>query len=390
MMSSVFRHWFSRALMLCRLCCFVAIGLAAFVLATWLMARVQDLPDLTVHEWGTFTSIAGENGQAIEWQPLPLPGTTDLPGFVERFSTANFKQGLRGTIRMETPVMYFYAPHDVKVTVKVAFAKGLITEWYPHAQYVEPRGVLRNTDLDQTQMNGSIAWENVSVSPDLVPDLPREDPESRYYTARETASSPVSVTTPKGDEQEKFLFYRGVSASPLPLSAELDADGRLRVKNLGHEEIPELILLERRGELLGYRSVGALRDDTVLDLPELTDTVESLCAELVGILVERGLYPDEASAMVRTWRDSWSEEGSRLIYIVPGGFTNNILPVAIDPNPTKIIRVFVGRLEIVTPATMRAVKAAVASRDEVTLKKYGRFVEPILEVASANQSPAGK
>ena len=382
-MSLRLRQSFWKTFMSRRLLCFVAIELTGICIATWLVAAGQDLRDLTVHEWGTFTSIAGKNGQAVEWRPLPITGTTDLPEFVEHFSMANFKLGLRGTIRMETPVMYFYSPQDAKVSVKVSFAKGIITEWYPHALHVEPRGVLRNTDLDQLQTNGTIAWDNVSITPGLAPDLLREDRESRYYTARETASSPVSVTTPNGDQQEKFLFYRGVSSSPLPLSAELDSDGRMWVKNLGHEEIPAIILLERRGKALGYSSVSALADDAVLDPPELNDSVESLCAELEGILVERGLYPDEASAMVRTWRDSWFEEGSRLIYIVPGGFIDDILPVAIDPAPAKIVRVFVGRLEIVTPATVRAVQTAVASNDEATLQKYGRFLEPILEVAGA-------
>ena len=115
--------------------------------------------------------------------------------------------------------------------------------------------------------------------------------------------------------------------------------------------------------------------------PQLTDTVESLCAELEGILVERGLYPDEASAMVRTWSDSWFEEGSRLIYIVPRGFVDHILPVTIAPAPAQFTRVFVGRLEIVTPATIQAVRTALAAHDEATLKKYDRFIQPILEVA---------
>ena len=35
---------------------------------------------LVVHEWGTFTSIAGKDGVALEWRPLN--GSTDLPGFV--------------------------------------------------------------------------------------------------------------------------------------------------------------------------------------------------------------------------------------------------------------------------------------------------------------------
>src|SRR6266498_723155 len=35
---------------------------------------------LVVHEWGTFTSIAGKDGIALEWRPLN--GPTDLPKFV--------------------------------------------------------------------------------------------------------------------------------------------------------------------------------------------------------------------------------------------------------------------------------------------------------------------
>jgi hypothetical protein len=35
---------------------------------------------LVVHEWGTFTSIAGKDGIALDWRPLN--GPTDLPGFV--------------------------------------------------------------------------------------------------------------------------------------------------------------------------------------------------------------------------------------------------------------------------------------------------------------------
>jgi hypothetical protein len=83
--------------------------------------------------------------------------------------------------------------------------------------------------------------------------------------------------------------------------------------------------------------------------------------------------------MVETWRDSWFEEGSRLIYIVPRGFIDDVLPLAVNPAPGQMVRVFVGRLEIVTPTTAEAVKAAMASNDEVTLNKYGRFLESILE-----------
>ena len=40
------------------------------------------VPPFTVHEWGTFTSIAGEDGMAVEWRPQA--GPDDLPCFVDR------------------------------------------------------------------------------------------------------------------------------------------------------------------------------------------------------------------------------------------------------------------------------------------------------------------
>src|SRR3981189_3433058 len=91
---------------------------------------------LAAHEWGTFTSIAGEKGQTVEWSPLT--GSADLPGFVDHFRNAGFKLGLRGTVRMETPVLYFYDSREETVSVKVSFSKGIITEWYPRASRVEP------------------------------------------------------------------------------------------------------------------------------------------------------------------------------------------------------------------------------------------------------------
>ena len=355
----------------------LVLGLLSFCFAGWLMADEQHAsPDLTVHEWGTFTAIAGNHGQAVEW--TPFTGPTELPGFVEHLSGTNVKAGLRGTIRMETPVLYFHSPHDVTVSVRVAFSKGVITEWYPRATRVQPSGMLHNANLSQLQTDGTITWNGVIVSPNLRGEFPREVPSNRYYAARETSSAPLRVKTTAGEQQEKFLFYRGVSAAPLPLSAQQNAGSELVVKNLNEDEIPAIILFERRGERVGYRVTRALADEMVLDPPALTHNVDSLCADLERILVDQGLYPDEAHAMVETWRDPWFEEGSRLIYIVPRGFIDNVLHLTINPAPEQIVRVFVGRLEIVTPATARAVEAAVASHDEVTLNKYGRFLEPIL------------
>jgi hypothetical protein len=343
---------------------------------------------LTAHEWGTFTSIAGEKGQAVEWSPLT--GSTDLPGFVEHFRNAGFKLGLRGTVRMETPVLYFYDSREETVSVNVRFAKGVITEWYPQASRVEPTVALYDASLNGKQPDGSISWDAVTVAPGLRADFPADGLNNHYYAARQTASTPVLVKTPRGEQHEKFLFYRGVANFAPPVEARMTPGGQVLIENRGDDEIPAVILFERRGAKVGFRVGGAVKDRSILDPPELTETVDSLGSELEGLLVSRGLYQDEARAMVETWRNSWFEEGSRLLYFVPSEFVNAVLPLSIRPAPALTVRVFVGRLELVTPATEKAVERALATHDAATLAKYERFLEPILQSMIKKQSNPAK
>ena len=332
---------------------------------------------LTAHEWGTFTSVANSSGQAVQW--LPLTGSTDLPSFVEHFRQSGYKLGLRGTVRMETPVVYFYSPTEQTVSVGVSFSQGVITEWYPHASRVEPHLPLDDCVLYQKGPDGSIAWDAVTLSPSLRANFPQESGDDRYYAARTTASTPLRVPSPSGEQHEKFLFYRGVAAFPVPISAAIAPGSIVHLENRGSNPMPAIILFERRGDKVGYRLGGPLQNEASLDPPELTGSVDSLAHDLEGILVDQGLYQNEAQAMVQTWRDSWFEEGIRLLYIVPREFVDRVLPLSIKPAPLQTTRVFVGRLELVTPATGNAVEQAIASDDDATLAKYGRFLEPILE-----------
>ena len=374
------------------LCAIVAVSGATAVHSRSSHAR-SVYSALTVHEWGTFTSIAGADGAAMEW--WPLTGPADLPSFVEHYREAQFKFSLQGTVRMETPVLYFYAPGEQTVSVNVRFAKGVITEWYPHASRVEPAEALYDRTLHEQNGDGSITWDAVGLVPSLALNFPIESQTNHYYTARQTTSTPLVVKTPAGDQREKFLFYRGVSLFGVPVSATIPDErssqqanqGKVRVENHAEQEIANTILFERRGDQVGYRIGGPLRNTVTLNTPDLTGNVDELCRELEGILVDQGLFQNEGQAMVQTWRDSWFEEGSRLLYIVPEKFVNSVLPLTIKPAPAQITRVFVGRLELVTPATQNAVRQAVATHDAATLAKYGRFLEPILQTIVKAQSP---
>ena len=87
----------------------------------------SDPDGLVVHEWGTFTSVAAEDGTAVDW--VPQRGPRDLPCFVNRVQY-NIKGWLPARVRMETPVLYFYSPDEKAVDVRVRFPQGIITEWY--------------------------------------------------------------------------------------------------------------------------------------------------------------------------------------------------------------------------------------------------------------------
>jgi hypothetical protein len=347
-------------------------------------------PYLTAHEWGTFTSIAGKDGQAVEW--LPLTGSSDLPPFVEHFSGVQFKGGLHGTVRLETPVLYFYTNRETTVSVHVSLSKGLITEWYPRASRVYPVSAVApkfanfsDWSLYQKHLDGSIAWDSVELEPRNFAEFPGENRANHYYAARQTASTPLQIKTSHGAQTEKFLFYRGVSTFAVPISATVQSDGSLLAQNFTDSAVSSMLLFERRGDKLGFRMALPSASSATLDPPELNADMDSLKRIVVDMLIAEGLYQDESQAMFETWHDSWFEEGSRLLYIVPRQFVDSILPLSINPAPAQTVRVFVGRLELVTPATQRAVGQALAAHDQATLTHYGRFLVPIVENMILNE-----
>jgi hypothetical protein len=357
------------------------VATAAFLIAAE-MHTVQP-NDLTVHEWGTFTSVAGEDGSAIDWDAL---GCSDLPSFVNDYGYRNFKFRLHGTVRMETPVMYFYSPREVDAHVKVAFPNGLITEWYPKADYeVFQKSLdgsmhrleknLNGINTSMRNQTGAIEWQNIKVQPNTAPALPVESGPTRYYAARATDAAPITV----GDQHEKFLFYRGVGRFPVPLSARVSGYGKILVENRSQAPVPNVILFENRGGRVGYRNVGAVQDAVALDSPTLDSSVSKLRHDLEAALVAQGLFPKEAQAMLETWRDSWFEEGSRLIYMLPSPAVDAILPLEIEPAPSATTRVFVGRIELFTPETTSAVESAIAKSDWPAVERYSRFLVPILQ-----------
>jgi len=94
--------------------------------------------------------------------------------------------------------------------------------------------------------------------------------------------------------------------------------------------------------------------------------------------------------MIDTWRDAWFEEGTRLFYLVPRRAIDGLLPLSVSPAPATIARAFVGRMELVTPATERAIRDALLANDLDALRPYARFLHAIGQRIVADSGPADR
>lgn len=381
---------------------YVLLVLLSLGLVAGLASKAQgQKTELEVHEWGTFTSVAGRAGTALEWRPLTTE--SDLPSFVysiDRVSRPTSppappaspqpqpaptqrrerrelrypsKSATPVSVRMETPVLNFYTKEETTIRVRVDFVNGKITEWYPQGRSVH---------------RGTIDWGQIRIMPGTQIDLPHDFRENHYYPARETDAAPIQVNMGGRNEYEKFLFYRGVGNFDLPLSVTLEGD-KVRIKNAYREQVNRVVLFENRGGKIGFQIHEMPQTELVLDRPLLEGKVDVLRQQMKAMLVSHGLYEKEANAMLDTWRDSWFEEGLRVFYIMPRSTTDEILPINIEPRPTQLVRVLVGRTELITPEMEGSVINEIRKLDSPsisvrkaalqTINKYGRFREPILK-----------
>ena len=345
---------------------------------------IRNAGGLVVHEWGTFTSVSATDGRALIWRPLTVE--SDLPRFVYSVDKGDVwrglrypsKSGLAVTVRMETPVLYFYSQEEQVVDVRVGFPPGRITEWYPRAA-----------------VNNGIHWPEVRVLPETQIALVNETDNNHYYSARETEAAIVQVPSEHQDEQpeyERFLFYRGVGTFTLPLSVKLEKDKNMGrnfvVVNANCDHRGKVVVFENRNHKIGYSVVEMGQSSVKAERPTLDASVDSVRDEIKSVLISEGLYEKEADAMLATWADSWFEEGLRIFYVLPRETTDKIIPINIQPQPVSLVRVLVGRTELITPEMKKDVigqlskfedsSGVVRNEARRAMNKYGRFLESVL------------
>jgi hypothetical protein len=324
-----------------------------------------------VHEWGTVTTRHTLDGAqegrlnriTSAYEPLPGfvhhvdPGTTARRIPIQKGDIVDGRPDV--TMRLETPVLYFHASPGDSIPpfdVSVDFRGGWLNEFYPKAS-ADAHG-WDGKQIDQRVVS-TLTWRGVTLHDRVA--LPAT-PSHVWLAPRAVSARQLSVA----DESEQYIFYRGLAHLEAALRTRFDGS---ELHMLGPRTAPwfasataplgKLWLVDvRPNGVAAFRETDSLtltRGDTTHDIARFRDFAQSdysttalpaLRAAMQAALVGRGLYADEARAMLETWsRSYFMEPGLRLFYIAPSEWVSYHLPLRISI-PHDLTRVIVGRIEL--------------------------------------------
>ena len=371
----------------------------------------QETPgsDLVIHEWGTFLGMNGADGAALDGM---YHEEHALPSFVH----ARSRDQLRipsSLLKGETPVIYFYTDTPQSVRVAVGFPRGVWTQWYPQAARVAP-ALEEQAGSPELLRNGRICWFAEIIPPALaeerlegkggeIPSLPPTSADALWNHARDVDAAFVktidATKDPAKSEYERFLFYRGLGEARMPLHLNASQGGTLeldRDRSLG-EGIRHVFVLRVENGRAAYRYLPMLKPGERISgvIPSmnaarpLSQFTPAIADDLAARLTDAGLYAKEARAMVNTWTSSYFQtEGIRVLFALPQSWTDAFIPMNVQPQPKQVVRVMVGRLELLTADRERRAEEAIgtlghpdskrSSEAFAYLREQGRYVEPIL------------
>lgn len=389
-------------------------------------------PVYQLHEWGTFTTVSGSDGVLLpglerEEESLPpfvhshfglengqIQNPAEFQRILQQHGTFGFPQpgNFKGTgrrplagvtVKMETPVIYFHSEETVAFPVKVnvGFNGGTISQWYPDrsggeilpepkpsaSPSLNPTPVAAWT-LDFTKpFKGAIEWQVDVLPPADSRALSLFKPGDNLGWLRTRQPSANAVRTAKG-ETEGYLFYRGLGGFDPGLKTTVDAKETLRLANRTGGRIPFVVVFDRpnHGNLRWSAYPNGLEAGAELEVADAALKVEpsgfpqSLYETMRTGLAGCGLTDLEARSMVETWWHSYFEApGLRVFWVLPQETTDHLLPLQASPPPAHIVRVIVGRSEVLRPrrenewfaASRETGEAAAPWNQLVTADRFG-------------------
>lgn len=385
------------------------VAFAAMATVVAVGAGREATSDLVVHEWGTFLAMQGSDGATLDGM---YHEEHALPGFVHARSRDQLRLPT-AQLKGETPVIYFYSNRPQSVQVTVDFPTGIWTQWYPQANTVRPGLSTATSPASIGQpRNGQISWSAEVVPPTMGRDaaiLPATADGALWNYARDVDACYVKTTNfaleDETREFERYIFYRGLGHGRLPLVATAANGGTLTASASLTAPIQHLFVVRienGKGSMKYLPSLAPNQSITGI-VPGMSEAVpvaemsNRLADQLAGRLVESGLFAKEARAMVNTWKSSYfHSSGIRILFVLPQVWTDRFIPMRIVPQPRQIVRVMVGRVEMLTPERegevtqsvrdLASADAKLRERAFTQLKEQGRMVEPAIRRVLAASS----
>jgi hypothetical protein len=375
---------------------------------------LQNAHAFDVHEWGTFTSLVGSNGQrqdgmfyedevlpdfvhnfwdglpgqsnldlqalaTVETSPAPVTRCPTMPRCPIRKMPMEFIEGQAITQKMETPVLYFHSDKPFRASVHVDFPEGVISQTFP-----SPVASLPTPVPGVELKNGYARFDvDVLVNTNLTP--PTVPAGNIYGHARNVVANTIS----SNDEVEKFIFYRGLGKFEANLFIT-SLNGSITLVNKG-DDVRGIFLVNTTGEHGSITALGDLVRNNKLHISK--KSIDSTPVEsfdvfakkakdlLTKSLVETGLNLDEAVAMVETWEHGYFKTpGLRVLYVLNRSEVEKILPMKITPQPAKLERAFVGRVEVLRDTEEREILNNVLKlRTKFNILSLGRFAPAMIK-----------
>jgi hypothetical protein len=388
--------------------CAAGLALAATGFGSPGAPPAADPGKLVVHEWGTFLAVQGSDGVTLGGM---VASEEPLPPFVVSRGVSSWQRTLWMT-KMETPVTYFYTDRPRRVEVRVEMPRGVLTHWFPMVRTFGPAV----SEKPPANPGSFLHWTNLDLIPATGgPNVPAGTPTPVLWRvkgtdpwkfARETDAAYVKVfardpDSDTGFDYEKFLFYRGLGHFPTPLAAQtVGAGGGLQatVANRAAQPLRGVFAVKVENgtiafaplpDLAGGASASVSLAPLLAHAEPFNEGIQPVKTAVAKALIAAGLYEKEAWAMVNTWEKSYFRtDGLRLLYVLPREVTDALIPIQIKPAPDQLVRVMVGRTELLTPESERRIEQWVGELGAPDYKvrqaaaqglaRLGRISEPAL------------
>jgi hypothetical protein len=231
--------------------------------------------------------------------------------------------------------------------------------------------------------NGHLAWA-ITLDPKASQFA---EAAGWWPIARKPKSTPVVA----GTTSDKFLFYDALTAFDPGLEIAWAEDGSVRVAAAG--AIPALFAVRVKDGVCRFASSKLAKGERAVLTPEIGRP------DLAAALAKAGLNQDEADAVAEIWKEEFFEApGARVLAFVPREIYDALLPIEIDPKPSKLERVLIAHIECLDPDRRPQIdkwieQLASESLDErdaaaAELKKAGPLAEKAIRDAAERTKDA--